>query len=312
MEALKVLFPASGVETYIFLPPLFTFILSFFCSMVGVSGAFLLLPFNMSVLNFTSPAVTSTNFVYNIVAIPSGVYRFMKEKRMVWPLVWVMTVGTIPGLLIGYFVRVKMLPDPAAFKFFVGCVLLYIGGRMLYSVLKKSSKDKIDDKFKKRVDDGKAKGIPSDAVVKTVSFTLRSSEYEFWGERYSFNNVGLFFFSFFVGIIGGAYGIGGGALIAPFCVTFLKLPIYTIAGATLLATFLSSVLGVAFYSLITLDGGVSTSPDWMLGLLFGIGGFAGIYLGARCQKYVPQKPIKILLGVLIVFVALKYVVGYFM
>ncbi len=45
--------------------------------------------------------------------------------------------------------------------------------------------------------------------------------------------------------------------------------------------------------------------------LFGAGGFAGIYLGARCQKFVPQKPIKILLGVLIIFVALKYVIQYF-
>jgi len=50
--------------------------------MGGISGAFLLLPFQMSFLNFTSPSVSSTNFVYNIVAIPSGVYRYIKEGRM--------------------------------------------------------------------------------------------------------------------------------------------------------------------------------------------------------------------------------------
>ena len=76
MELFYMLFPVSGVKTYIFIPPLVAFILSFFTSMGGVSGAFLLLPFQMSFLHFTSPAVSSTNFLYNIVAIPSGVYRY--------------------------------------------------------------------------------------------------------------------------------------------------------------------------------------------------------------------------------------------
>jgi len=43
------LFPVSGVETWLWLPPLVAFFLSFFSSMVG-SGAFLLMPFHMSVL----------------------------------------------------------------------------------------------------------------------------------------------------------------------------------------------------------------------------------------------------------------------
>jgi len=37
----------------------------------------------------------------------------------------------------------------------------------------------------------------------------------------------------------------------------------------------------------------------------------GIYLGARFQKYVPQRTIKLIIGGLIVFLALKYIVQYF-
>jgi uncharacterized membrane protein YfcA len=70
MDLFYMLFPISGVETYVFIPPLVAIVISFFCSMGGVSGAFLLLPFQMSVLNFTSPSVSSTNLIYNIVAIP--------------------------------------------------------------------------------------------------------------------------------------------------------------------------------------------------------------------------------------------------
>ena len=52
-------------------------------------------------------------------------------------------------------------------------------------------------------------------------------------------------------------------------------------------------------------------PDWPLGFLFGIGGFVGIYLGARCQKFVPQKYIKLILGIIIVFLAIRYISQYF-
>ena len=126
-----MIFPISGVEVSPFVPPLVALGLSFFTSMGGVSGAFLLLPFQMSVLEFTSPAVSSTNLVYNLVAIPSGVYRYLKEGRMVWPLTWIIIVGTLPGVFMGAFLRIRYLPDPNAFKFFAGLVLLYIGIRLV-------------------------------------------------------------------------------------------------------------------------------------------------------------------------------------
>src|SRR3990170_6166713 len=134
LHSLYMLFPVSGVKTYIFIPPLVALIISFFTSMGGVSGAFLLLPFQMSVLNYTAPSVSGTNHVFNIVAIPSGVYRYIKEGRMAWPLTWVVIAGTLPGVFLGYYVRVFYLPNPKSFKFFVGCVLLYIGLRLLYEL----------------------------------------------------------------------------------------------------------------------------------------------------------------------------------
>src|SRR4030067_3718647 len=88
----------------------------------------------MSVFKYTAPSVSGTNHVFNIVAIPSGVYRYIKEGRMAWPLTWVVIIGTLPGVFIGYYLRVIYLPDPRAFKLFVGCVLLYIGIRLLYEV----------------------------------------------------------------------------------------------------------------------------------------------------------------------------------
>lgn len=323
MDMLLALFPVSGVKTWIFIPPLVALIVSAFTSMAGVSGAFILLPFQMSVLGFTSPAVSSTNFVYNIVAIPSGVYRYFKEGRMAWPLTWIVIMGTLPGVFIGYYVRISCLPDPRAFKLFVGCVLLYIGGRLLYALSSRGSAGKarqneLDKIFTERARLAKSRqhsktaaGLPPEAVVKTLSFTISKIEYEFWGERFSFSVPAMFALAFVVGVIGGTYGIGGGAIIAPFCVAVFHLPVYTVAGAALLGTFLTSIVGVIFYSVLPAVNGMSTSPDWALGFLFGIGGFAGMYIGARLQKFVPQKFIKLMLGIMIVSLALRYITQYF-
>ena len=43
-----MLFPVSGVEVNPFIPPLIALLVSTFTSMGGVSGAFLLLPFQVS------------------------------------------------------------------------------------------------------------------------------------------------------------------------------------------------------------------------------------------------------------------------
>ena len=133
-----MIFPTAGIEVALWIPPLVAFVISFFTSMGGVSGAFLLLPFQMSFLGYTNPSVSATNQLFNIVAIPSGVYRYCKEDRMVWPLTWVVVIGTLPGVFLGAFVRVAYLPNPTHFKLFAAAVLFYIGFRMVRDLLKKN------------------------------------------------------------------------------------------------------------------------------------------------------------------------------
>ena len=130
-------FDVAGIEVSPWIPPLVAFVISFFTSSGGVSGAFLILPFQVSVLGFNSPAVSPTNQVYNIVSIPSGVLRYIKEGRMVWPLTLIVIIGTLPGVFIGAILRVSYLKDPDTFKFFAGFVLLYLGIRLLFDLLKK-------------------------------------------------------------------------------------------------------------------------------------------------------------------------------
>lgn len=296
---MTVTFPISGVETPLWLPVLVAFGISTFTSMAGVSGAFLLLPFQMSILGFVSPAVSPTNLVYNIVAIPSGVARYVREGRMIWPLTLVVVVGTLPGVIVGGFVRLSYLPDPQAFKAFVGCVLLYIGARMIVDLIRSrrgaAPKPKAPEAFR----------------VRLVEFGLRNLVFEFQGDTHRCSVPGVFLLSLVVGVVGGVYGIGGGAIIAPFFVAIYRLPIHTVAGATLMGTLVTSVVGVAFYQMVApWYGDQAVSPDWLLGALFGLGGFAGMYTGARLQRFVPSLWLKLLLGGLLIAVAGRYLLAF--
>jgi uncharacterized protein len=317
-----VFFSTSGIEVSPWIPPAVAFVISFFTSMGGVSGAFLLLPFQMSFLGYTHPSVSATNQLFNIVAIPSGVYRYWKEGRMVWPLTQVVIAGTLPGVFIGAFVRVAYLPNPKHFKLFAAGVLLYIGFRMVKDLVQKKTAGNSENSekrfqemvrlYRKETSNQQRQDNVVFPAVKVTHFNLKRLGYTFYGETFDVSFWGIFALSFLVGIVGGIYGIGGGSIIAPFFVAFFGLPVYTIAGAALMGTFVTSVAGVAFYQAIApFYPDMSVAPDWLLGVLFGIGGMAGMYLGARCQKFVPARVIKWMLAGIIICTAAKYINEFF-
>lgn len=169
-------FPVSGVDVNPLLPFLVAFAASALSAPAGVSGAFLLLPSQVSVLGFTSPAVSPINLVYNVLATPGGVYRYVREGRVVWPLAWTVIVGTLPGVFVGALLRVTVLSDPDAFEVFVGLVL-YFGVRLPYGVARPP---------------GAAAGAAGTVRVEGAS---------------------VFALSLGVGVIGGIYSIGGGSII---------------------------------------------------------------------------------------------------
>jgi len=301
----SVTFPVSGVETWPWLPPLVAFAVSLVTSMVGVSGAFLVLPFQMSVLHFTSPAVSATNLVFNLVATPGGIYRYLREGRMVWPLAGVVAAGTLPGVVIGYVARVRYLPDPQAFKLFAGIVLLYLGYRLWASFLAARRVVPLDGALT-------GAGRPAASTHDRVQLTRVSAtavEFTFRGRPHRFNTPGMLLLAFVVGVIGGTYGIGGGAIIAPFCVTWFGLPVHAVAGAALLGTLLTSVFGVIAYSVLPAPEGLAVGPDWALGALFGLGGLGGMYAGARLQKHVPAATLRLFLAVILLGLGAHYVLA---
>ena len=276
-------FATSGVDTFFWLPPLAGLVLAFFCSMVGISGAFLLLPFQMSVLGFAGPAASATNMVFNLFATPGGIWRYQRDGRLLAPLAWLISLGSLPGIVLGFHIRTRWLADAAHFRLFVSIVLLYVAYRLLTDVVHHGSA---------------AHDVPQGGVG-ACRREGRRYVFAFDGTEHRFSIAAVLVLAFLVGIIGGTYGIGGGALIAPFLIAAFGLPVHAVAGAALAGTFASSLAGVAIYTLLPGSDGGNVAPDWALGSLFGLGGLAGMFLGSAFQKRVSPKLLQGALGVLL-------------
>ena len=270
---------------YLFILPAIAFFIAMLASPGGVSGAFLLMPVQISLLGVTSPVANATNLAYNIIAIPSGIQRFRKERRFIFPLALSIILGSIPGAFIGALIRIKFLLDPRPFKFFVGLVLICLGLRLI--LIKRRKVDAV-----------------TDVQIRYMSF--KKVIFSFAHKEFSFSPVIIFLLVLFTGTVSGAYGIGGGALLSPILISVFFLPPHAIASSTLTGTFTTSIMGVCFYYML------GYSPNWRVAILFGIGGMLGMYVGARTQKYIPERAIKFILAILIFIPALKYIFSYFL
>src|SRR5579859_7640607 len=93
----------------------------------GISGAVLLLPFQVSVLGTPSPAVTPTNLLYNVIASPGALYRYWRQGQRAGRLTAVLLAGTLPGVVAGSVIRVELLPGARVFDFVIAAVLVPLG-----------------------------------------------------------------------------------------------------------------------------------------------------------------------------------------
>jgi uncharacterized membrane protein YfcA len=106
---------------------LIAFGIAVFTTPVGVSGAVFLVPVQISVFDTPSPAVTPTNLLYNLLAIPGALLRFHREDRLTGPLTRLLVLGTLPGMVAGAVIRVELLSGTDAFLIVVAAVLVPLG-----------------------------------------------------------------------------------------------------------------------------------------------------------------------------------------
>ena len=243
------------------------YVIAVFTTPAGISGAVLLLPFQVSVLGTPSPTVTPTNLLYNVVATPGALYRYWRQKQTGGRLALLLITGTLPGVIAGSVIRVELLPGPRVFDLVIAAVLIPLGAWLALT----------------RPPGPGSPARPPRPIPAPALITLAAA----------------------VGCVGGIYGIGGGAILAPILIGSGRQP-SEVAPAALASTFVTSVAGVLTFTILSVHELGSVAPDWLIGIALGVGGLAGGYTGARIQSRLPDALIRRLVGVLVIAIGVRY------
>ena len=246
------------------------YVIAVIATPAGISGAVLLLPFQVSVLGTPSPAVTPTNLLYNVVATPGALYRYWRQGQTGGRLALLLIAGTLPGVIAGSIIRVELLPGPRVFDLVVAAVLIPLGAWLPIT----------------RPARPPAAGEP-DRLARLIPVPV------------------LVVLSAAVGCVGGIYGIGGGSILAPILIGSGRRPA-EVAPAALASTFVTSVAGVITFTILSTHTHGTVSPDWQTGIALGIGGLAGAYTGARIQGRLPDAVIRRVMGILVIAIGARY------
>ncbi|HMT49648.1 TSUP family transporter [Dietzia sp. UBA5065] len=236
---------------------------------VGISGAVFLLPVQLQFLSVSSPQVTPTNLLFNIVSAPGALWKFHRRRAFSdsAALTVRLLAGTVPGVLLGAAVRVFLAPGEDVARLLAVALLAPIG----YGLVRP-----------RRAGDAAGPG----RVSRWVTAHQRTA-------------------AFVVGAFGGVYGIGGGSILSPLLVAG-GLTVGLVAPAALATTWITSVVGAAaFTALAPLSAG-TVSPAWGIGLACGLGGLIGGYLGVMLQPRIPERGLRAGLGAAALAVSALY------
>ena len=102
---------------------------------------------------------------------------------------------------------------------------------------------------------------------------------------------------FFVGVLIGLIGAGGGFLIIPALLNFAQLPMKKAIGTSLLIIAINSLIGF-------IGDAQNTIIDWTFLLIFTTISVAGIFIGLYIQKFINEKMLKKLFGVFVLIMAI--------
>jgi len=291
-------------------------------ALVGEASGIFSLPYSMSILQFTSLGVSPTSLITTFLNPFGALLGFYRNRQWNLDLAMGLCVGAVLGSPIGPFIRVYYLDDPKPFKAIIGTALFLMSVHLILQVTpwylrrtarQRAFKEKFDQIIKERLKAGKApSGLPDDFKIITLEKSITKVTIGYWGETRTFNVPVMVLIGFIVGVVASALGVGGGFMLVPILVTFFGLPMYVLVAATIPFVIVLSLTGLFSYAVIVpwLSGAMA-APDWSFGLFVACGAIFGAWIASKTQRFIPEKLLKPMLGVVTAIVGVLYMINYF-
>ena len=289
---MQIYLPVADLPLNVFLLLGMGLAVGFISGMFGIGGGFLMTP--LLIFVGVPPAVSVASVASHIAASSfSGAISYWRKRALDTQLALMLLVGGFVGTVAGValFTVLRALDQ---LDLMIGLsyvtLLTIVGGVMIYEGVRAVLRDR--------------RGLPpvirrpgSHLWVHGLPLKMR-----FKRSKIYVSVIPVWGIGFIIGFVGAIMGIGGGFLLVPMLIYLLRVPTATVIGTSMVLTL------VTMASATVLHATTNHLVDAVLAFILMVGGVTGAQFGARTGQKMRGERLRLLLGVLVLAVGLRFAV----
>jgi uncharacterized membrane protein YfcA len=266
------------------------FLIGFVGAVMGIGGGFLMTP--LLIFIGISPAVAVASVASHIAASScSGVISYWRRRTVDLALGLMLLAGGILGTAVGVWLFTT-LRSLGQLDLTIGVsyvvLLSTVGGLMVNESVRAIL----------RQQQGRP-ATPRRGGAHTWVHGL-PLKMRFKRSKIYVSAIPVWVIGFLIGFVGAIMGIGGGFLLVPMLIYFLRVPTATVIGTSMVLTLITMA------SATVMHAATNHLVDAVLALILMVGGVIGAQFGARAGQNMRGERLRLLLGLLILAVGLRF------
>ena len=287
---MQIYLPIADLPVNIFLILGMGLAVGFISGMFGIGGGFLMTP--LLIFVGIAPAVVVASVASHVAASSmSGAMAYWRRNALDLALALMLLAGGILGTAAGVWLftllrSLDQLDLTIALSYVI--LLTAVGGLMIMESVRAIIREQKGKPVTPRRGGAHTwvHGLPLKMRFKRSKIYV--SAIPVWG------------IGFIIGFIGALMGIGGGFLLVPMLIYFLRVPTATVIGTSMVLTLITMA------SATLMHAATNHLVDAVLALILMIGGVVGAQFGARAGQNMRGERLRLLLGLLVLAVGLRF------
>jgi uncharacterized membrane protein YfcA len=287
---LQIYLPIADLPVNIFLVLGMGLAVGFISGMFGIGGGFLMTP--LLIFIGISPAVAVASVASHIAASSfTGAINYWRKRAIDLALGMMLLSAGILGTAVGVWLFTK-LREMDQLDLMIGLsyvtLLTAVGGMMIW--------ESVQAELRTR------RGMPA-TLRRPGSHTWLHGlplKMRFKRSKIYVSAIPVWAIGFIIGFIGAIMGIGGGFLLVPMLIYFLRVPTATVIGTSMMLTLITMASATVMHSV------TNHLVDAVLALILMVGGVIGAQFGARTGQKMRGERLRLLLGLLVFAVGLRF------
>jgi uncharacterized protein len=286
----EIYLPIADLPVNVFLVLAMGLAVGFISGMFGIGGGFLMTP--LLIFIGISPAVAVATVSSHIAASSfSGAIAYWRRRALDLALALMLLSGGIVGTISGVWLFTK-LRALGQLDITIGLSYVLLLGTVGTAMLTEGVRSLLRARQGKPIE---LRRSGSHTWVHGLPLKVRFKQSHIYVSAIPVCGIGLM-----MGFLGAIMGIGGGFLLVPMLIYFLRVPTNVVIGTSMVLTL------VTMASATILHAATNHLVDAVLALILMIGGVTGAQFGARAGQKMRGDRLRLLLGMLVLAVGLRF------